>query len=138
MMFLGLWAAGKENDDIAAASVHRDTDDAAASPAVSLGLPPLDVMGPCKHNERHRVKAKTRKDNPQYQLFQAASDGCLRCVRRKLEIEKEADAHKLSDTNKWSVKDFARWGTTLDNAAGAAEVLTYLQERWPTVPETRK
>ena len=54
-----------------------------------------------------RRKNKSRKGRPEYELLQAARDGCLRCVRHKLG-EMPKLANMVSDTNAWTVHDFAR------------------------------
>ena len=79
-----------------------------------------------------RRKNKSRKGRPEYELLQAARDGCLRCVRHKLG-EMPKLANMVSDTNAWTVHDFARHAMG-EGQPGAEQVVAYLTSSWPTLP----
>ena len=96
-------------------------------------LPSISSLAPCRRGEVHAPKSKVRRGRPEYSLFQAASDGCLRCVRRKLEVESPDLARVVSDSSAWTVHDFANHGVD-QGQAGAAEVVAYLASSWLALP----
>ena len=87
----------------------------------------------CSKGGSHAPKSKARRLLPQYQLFQAALDGCLLCVRRLIEEEPKVDTNILSETNLWSVADMANYSVE-HGVDGASAVKAYLDAFWPGIP----
>ena len=74
------------------------------------------------------------KSRPEYEFFLAASDGCLKCVRRELEVTQRVSPDVCSDTNRYTVRDCV--DDALSNGvARAAEVKAYLDEYWGHIPK---
>ena len=73
-------------------------------------------------------KACRRKKNgtgPEYDLFAAASEGCLMCVRYYVEVE--GVAHNTeSQNNKYTALDFAEWS---QEDADTRAVQEYLRQK---------
>ena len=66
-----------------------------------------------------------------YKLFYAAQDGCLECVERLVRAEGVA-ADALSNTQKFSVMDFAEWGEKKGIKGRHADVKSFLQKQLPS------
>ena len=97
-------------------------------PAVPLATPcqtPLADLPACR--SKHLPKAKQRRTDPKYLLFQAAQEKCLRCVRQRLEVEPKNDPNARSDTYAWSVRDYAAFSE-------AKAIVQYLDAQWPGIP----
>jgi len=96
-------------------------------PSRSLNcLAPLRSLPPCL--QVHETKSRKRKRRDEYGLFMAAKDGCVRCVRQKLEEEK-VNPYAQSDSNNYTVMDFAMYAKT-QKKEGADAVVKYLKEYW--------
>ena len=80
--------------------------------------------------KQHLPRSKQRRTIPKYTMFQAASHGCLACVRCFLEGDESIDPLSVSDNNKYTVLDFAKYAVET-NTPGAIDVVRYLAERWP-------
>ena len=102
----------------------------------ALRVLPAEPAPPCSVGGRHRIRSAARREVPKYQLFQAAAEGCLRCVRRRLENSDPSsavDPFAVSDTNGYTVRDFAQWAAER-KTPGAADVQAYLDVHWADVP----
>ena len=94
--------------------------------------PPLPVE-PCTPNcEAHKPKSARRAAQRKYWLFQAASDGCLPCVKYLLEMQ-GVDPMSLSDSQSYSALDWSLHGAE-EGRSEAALVTKYLREHWPQCP----
>ena len=80
------------------------------------------------HRPQDAVRARERK----YWLFQAAWDGCLRCVKHFLE-GKIVQPQEISNSSGFSALDWAFYGQE-NEREGADDVVAYLQREWPTMP----
>ena len=87
------------------------------------GISPPVPGHACSPGETH-VPSTRRRQQRKYWLFQAASEGCLRCVRHFVEAE-GVDPASESDTNGWTALDFAVWAREHGDV-GSEEVETYL------------
>ena len=67
-----------------------------------------------------------------YWLFQAASDGCLECVKHFLK-KNEVDPFCVSETQEYTVLDMAKWAQ-YRGVEGAKEVVKYLLQTYPRMP----
>ena len=113
---------------------NTETRPAAVVPSSSFDyLPPLRSLPACRKHDSHLPKSRARKQLKEYSLFKAAEDGCLRCVRRKLETEKDVNPHATSETNNYTVKDFAKYAVD-KHIDGADAVVKYLEKYWPGIP----
>jgi hypothetical protein len=95
-------------------------------------LPPVSTCPPCKKGGTHNA-TRARRGRPEYEFFQAATDGCLACVRKELEDSRSVAPDILSDSQKWSVRDCAKFSMQKD-VPGASEVCAYLESYWAHVP----
>ena len=77
----------------------------------------------------HLPRSIRRRDRREYMLFQAASEGCVSCVRRMLEQNPKVDPNVHSEIQNYSVHDFAEYAAQL-NIPGASSVQAYLTEHW--------
>ncbi len=113
---------------------NTETRPAAVVPSSSFDyLPPWRSLPACRKHDSHLPKSRARKQLKEYSLFKAAEDGCLRCVRRKLEVEKDVDPHVTSETNNYTAKDFAKYAVD-KHIDGADAVVKYLEKYWPGIP----
>ena len=94
--------------------------------------PNVDNVDFCSKRGMHLPRSTRRRGRPEYMLFQAASDGCLSCVRRMLEKDPKVDPNVLSGTQNYSVYDFADYAVQ-QGVDGASEVKAYLDEFWPGI-----
>ena len=62
-------------------------------------------------------------------LFQAASEGCVSCVRRMLEQNPKVDPNVHSEIQNYSVHDFAEYAVQ-QKVPGACSVQAYLAKHW--------
>ena len=84
----------------------------------------------CSPGKSHMPPA-SRAHQRKYFLFHAANAGCKTCVAYYLEEEK-VDPQSVSDTNGYTVMDWADWALKRD-VPGALDVVNYLREQWPGV-----
>ena len=103
----------------------------ASAQALCSLLPAIDTLQ-CLKNGLHQP-SKKRKGRAAYELFQAASDGCLKCVRRELEVTMRVSPDVVSDNECWSVRDCATYALA-NGVETAAEVKDYLDEYWGHLP----
>ena len=71
--------------------------------------------------------SKAKRDNREYWLFQAASDGCLPCVKHFLDVE-NVDPSAMSATQRYTALDFASYAHSR-GVAGADAVAEFLRAR---------
>ena len=81
------------------------------------------MASPCVAGEVH-PPSRRRRDQQLYWFFQAASDGCLPCVRRMLQ-EDGSLGHVTLETQNYTALDFARWSEE-QGVAGARDVVECL------------
>ena len=65
------------------------------------------MTAPAGCGKEHLPRNKWRAQQPKYRLFQAASEGCASCVRLHLEGDASVAPHSVSDSNQYTVLDFA-------------------------------
>ena len=95
------------------------------SDAVKNDEPNVHDVDGCPKHGVHLPRSAYRRGRPEYMLFQAALEGCLPCVRRMLEQDPKVDRNALSDTQNYSVQDFADYAVQR-NVPGARAVQMYL------------
>ena len=78
-----------------------------------------------------RIAGVHEASQQKYYLFQAAKEGCKRCVAYYLEVEK-VDPYSVSDHEKYSLMDWAKYACSLD-VPGAFAVVEYLHTLRPRV-----
>ena len=78
-------------------------------------------------NSKKHAPSKNRRGQPKYWLFNAASDGCVICVARMIEVEK-VPASSVSDSHNYTVMSFAQYGME-KNFEGCGDVVKYLRDR---------
>ena len=86
----------------------------------------------CADWRKHKPK---KNQNNDYWLLNAASVGCLQCVRRF--IEKDGMSAKVESANqKYTLLDCAIWARDHYGIEAAADVITYLTDNFPSVKAT--
>jgi hypothetical protein len=88
------------------------TDDA---PSEMVPLTPGDIPfeGGRYLCKRHKPKSKCRRDDPKYWFFKAVTDGCQDCVAFCVDRH-GIDKNVVSDNNKFTAQDFARYNKDTD------------------------
>ena len=97
----------------------------------SHDLGPVSDCPPCIKG-RHQP-TKSRRGRALYELFKAVQDGCLTCVRRELELLTRVAPETFSDSNRWTVRDFAK-DAAKRRQPGAREIQSYLDSYWSHLP----
>ena len=60
-------------------------------------------------------------------------EGCLACVRCELELARRVPPDTLSESNRYSVRDFAKYAVDR-KVDGAGAVVEYLDKYWSHLP----
>ena len=92
---------------------------------------PVSECPPCIKG-RHQP-TKSRRGRALYELFTAVQDGCLTCVRQELELLTRVAPETFSDSNRWTVRDFAK-DAAKGRRPGAREIQSYLDSYWSHLP----
>ena len=92
----------------------------------------LPVLADCPRKGVHKP-SRTRKGIAAYEFFQAAMQGCLACVRYELELTRRVPPDMLSESNRYSVRDFAKYAVDC-KVDGAGAVVEYLDKYWSHLP----
>ena len=86
-----------------------------------------------KKSQGKKILYRKQKRRKEDDLFQAAEDGCLRCVRRFLESEPKVLPYAISAPESYTVTDFAKYALQ-KHTAGADAVVKYLEKYWSDIP----
>jgi len=85
-----------------------------------------DVFALCGQEHTACLKKKGGT-GPEYKMFSAAAEGCLRCVRYY--VEREKIPHDItSESGQYTALDFAAW-STLQDGVDTTEVQRYLKQQ---------
>ena len=128
-----LWGKEKaqksQHDDVISFLQARIREDNATErhqgvvPRKDAGTPPPPPQS-CRCWRLHGPRNRSIK----YELFHAAKDGCLECVTR-LVSSGQVPVNAVSDTQAYTVLDFADWGEERKIEGNHADVKSYLREQ---------